>query len=575
MKPLLLFLLISLYTIPSYTQNQPQQYTIRATVMAEQTNEVLAYANVYNQQQAIGTATNLEGYFELPNNHLGDTIVVSYLGYQEVVFVVGSTPVKIIKLSPNSNSLSEVIVASSSDYLYDMLAKVKRNRKSKTQTAKTYFYLETFLNQEQAEVIEAYYNGTYSNYCIDKLAYKKGRIGLKAINNRYFSSTESSKLFSLHDIFTKSDFFPDNPLCLLKQASKKHYDLHLNYTYEQHGSTIYVIGFSPKTKSKQLFSGTVWVSANNHQLIKINLKINHASIHPFLLIGHNNFKQVDLAITKSYTTVQGQLYVDKIHFNYGLSYTDKSNKSSKIQTKAFLKAYDYKHEFILPFFSFTKHFHEDYRNFTASPYDSIFWNNSTEFRFFDRIKTVETFIADNLVDHAKFYPQHSQKLYQLEFTYIQWSKNRVKMGQVSPETIERAMQTYFETDRFHFNTKLYLDINIIQDSLTYQLATILDPIKTYYLFKLEKEDHAFINMYFDLLEIQKRKLETELSQIPKLTLNTITDLYQKHWQAYEETQKLFVHETNRGYNSKKMNQWNDYISKHLDINNKVFFSLTK
>ena len=127
---------------------------------------------------------------------------------------------KRISLSPLSTLLDEVVVIADSDYLYDIVTKLRKNKRTKRKTSKTYFFLETLLYDERIEIIESYYNGEYSNLGIDELNIKKGRIGLKPVKDRYFRSTESSKLFSMHDLFTKSKLFPDNPLSIKKKDLK-------------------------------------------------------------------------------------------------------------------------------------------------------------------------------------------------------------------------------------------------------------------------------------------------------------------------------------------------------------------
>ncbi|MEO0723263.1 MAG: carboxypeptidase-like regulatory domain-containing protein [Bacteroidota bacterium] len=183
---------------------QVESLDLRAYVYAENDQSPLPYANVYNVQQGTGTPTNLAGYFELPQNQIGDTIIISYVGYQDYVLVLNLPLPKAIYLSPNSALLDEVVVTAESDWLYDMLTRVRKNRRTETRNAKTYFYLETDLGDDQVEVIEAYYNGRYENFGTKSLAFKKGRIGLRPTYDRYYSSTSSSRVFTMHDLFSES-----------------------------------------------------------------------------------------------------------------------------------------------------------------------------------------------------------------------------------------------------------------------------------------------------------------------------------------------------------------------------------
>lgn len=577
-KPLITLFLFIQITL-GFAQVKHQHFTLKASIVEENTEKVLPFATIFNKQLSIGTASNEEGYFELPNNRIGDTIVVSYLGYKDGVFIISQNMPKKISLSPHSALLDEIVVIADSDYLYDMASKVIKNKKTKSRTSKTYFFLETLLFDEPIEIIESYYNGEYSDLGIDQLSIKKGRIGLKPFNKRYFRSTESSRLFSMHDLFTKSKLFPESPLSAKKADLKRDYTLKLSHTFNENQSKIYVIDFIPKNRTSGLFTGAVWIDKENNRLLKISLKIQNASVHPFVPIGFNTIQEVDMEITKSYETIDGEQFINTIDFNYKVSYSDKWGNKVKASTKAFTKAYDYKNKFKLPDFEFTRHFHEDYRNITVVPYDSVFWSQTSEFRFYDRIQEIEDFILKNKIENSVMHRESGKGdslLSQLQFPYISWDKNRFKMNEAPASVIEKSKSTKaFEVDRFNFSVKLYLDINMVHDSVIYQVCSILDPAASYYHFYMTDSDRAFMNMYFDLMEIQKRKFVSELSACQNLSEELIERLYQKHLKEFDKSCKLFVEETDRGKNLKRMEAWNHYILESLGINNLQQFNINR
>lgn len=570
MMKILVLLMTLLQTICCLAQKEnPKNIDFKATVFEENSDKILAYANVFNLQTLNGTATNLDGYFELPNNQIGDTIIISYLGYEDKIIVVSNEVIVSIKLMPSVGVIEEVVVTAESDYLYEMIAKLRKNRKTKSKKSKTYFYLETLLFDEPIEVIESYYNGKFSNYGLSELEMKKGRIGLKTVKNRYFSSTESSRIFSLHDFFSKSKLFPNNPLAFKKKELKKKYDLELNHTYLDEEQKVYVIDFFPKEKNNDLFGGRIWLNRERNKILKVRLKIQNSTIHPFIPIGYNTIQYVDMEMTKSFEEINNSPFISSIDYNYNVVYQDSLGNELKATTRAYLNAYDYNATFNLPNFEFTRHLHQDYRNITAAGYDSVFWNRSTEFRFYDRMYEVENFIKENYIDNNLLFPKRTSiEKQQLEFPYIMWNENRFEMTQVASEVIENSKRTRaFESDRYNFNVKLYCDINYVQDSMIYRLATILDPVGSYYHFQITDLDRAFMNMNLDLMEIQKRKFEYELSKMQLPSLELVNKLYEKHINEFETNSKLFVSETNKGRNWDKMEWWNKYILKALNIDN--------
>ena len=283
-----------------------------------------------------------------------------------------------------------------------------------------------------------------------------------------------------------------------------------------------------------------------------------------------------MEMTKSFQEINNSPFISSIDYNYNVVYRDTSGNELEATTRAYLNAFDYNTTFNLPNFEFTRHLHKDYRNITAGGYDAIFWNGTTEFRFFERMDEVENFIKENYIDDNLLFPKRkSGNKQQLEFPYIMWNEKRFEMAQVSDEIIENSKRTRaFESDRYNLNLKLYCDVNDIQDSMIYRLATILDPVGSYYHFQITDLDRAFMNIYFDLMEIQKRKFETELSKMQHPSIELVNNLYKKHINEFKVNSKLFVSETNKGRNWDKMEKWNTFILKTLSIDNLKMLNLS-
>ncbi len=556
-----------------YLTGQIESFDLRAYVYAENDQSPLPYANVYNVQQGTGTPTNLAGYFELPQNQIGDTIIISYVGYRDYVLVLGLPLPNKIYLAPNSALLDEVVVTAESNWLYDMLAQVRKNRRTETRNAKTYFYLETDLGDDQVEVIEAYYNGRYENFGTKSLAFKKGRIGLRPTHDRYYSSTSSSRIFTMHDLFSESPYFPANPLQRSGKSVKRQFELQLQNSYQEGEAAIYVIDFSPRDSTDQAFQGTVWADRNKHHLCKFNLRITNSEVHPFIPIGYNTIIRVDMNITKTYK--RDDPYIDAIDFAYEVIYEDLNGQILTAKTSSFTKAYDYKELFPLPYFTFTKQLYEDYRNITATDYDISYWTGSREYRFYDRAAVVDTFIRQNVVRESVLYPEREEESgQQLPYPYLRWDTTRFKMEVASDSLIKAAeSRGRFAINRYKFDAKLFLDVNWVNDSLIFQTETILDPIGTFYYFYITNKDLAYMNMYLDLLEIQRRKLDAQLAELRILDWQQINELYQQRMDAFRKELEVFNRQVNRGTIVFRLKEWNNKIKEALGVDNLAIFPL--
>ena len=74
-------------------------------------NEPLIGANLYVKSDwRRGTSTNVYGYFKLDGVEPGDSLMVSYIGYQEAIYVVNSTSDVIIPMEESLVNMTEIVV---------------------------------------------------------------------------------------------------------------------------------------------------------------------------------------------------------------------------------------------------------------------------------------------------------------------------------------------------------------------------------------------------------------------------------------------------------------------------------
>ncbi|MEO0468314.1 MAG: carboxypeptidase-like regulatory domain-containing protein [Bacteroidota bacterium] len=573
MKNHIIFLLIAVWGI---TFSFGQQSGIRGSVSDAETGEPLAYATLIHVPSGRGTATNNQGAFVMPYAREGDSIRISYIGFETQWFVVSSRSVVAIQLRPQSTTLDEVVInPDDNDFLYNLVIKAKKNGNRAQRTAKTYFFLETLLDGEHSEMIEAYFNGQFNGYQVENLSMKKGRVGMKAVNGRFFISTESSRAFILHNPFLHKSFYPDNPLVFSKRSMKKHYDLAIEQIYNEKGAKIYVVDCQPREDTLGLFRTKLWIDLTHEQIVKTRFSIKGTNRHPFEMIGYQRAKQVDMDFSRTYEQVGEELRLSSVDFTYKVGYQAEGEKLYEAFTRAYLKVYDYEVPFQLPFFNFSTSPFKDYRDITVAPYDDTFWEKIDEFRFYDRTEEVNAFMRDHrLSNDFNNLSIEERDHQQLGFSYVSWRPDRILMRDPDPRLLAQYPPVDgLETDRYALNIKLYLDASFIHGSLVYQLNTIIDPVSSKYHFVMDGADHAFVNMSMDLMEIQKRKLEKALKKKRPKTMQEVQALYQEHLEKYAFQNRIFQMEVLRGRNRTRMKKWNVIIKDELGVDNLSYFSL--
>ena len=337
-----------------------------------------------------------------------------------------------------------------------------------------------------------------------------------------------------------------------------------------------MINFKPRRSPNEYFTGSVWIDSISQNILKVNLKADHTDVNPFQPYWeHDDHVEVDFDITKNFEINDGHSYLRSVDFNYRVFYEDRIGEDFQVQTNAILYAYNFDELFQLPYFEYSQSHGEDYRKISATPYNTDFWRLQKEFKMGDINSRNEKFVSDpGTLGYDEIFRGGSDFEYGFyESPYMPWNAKRIHFKEVIADTLTtEASKLQFTKDRYNISVQLFLDVNIFGDSIYHLTQSILDPFQSYYRLEKTLESDAFINMYFDLVELGRRDLEKELTQ-PDLTISTIDSIYRKHQALTLDMTTQFLDEVVRGTEQKSMEKWNDLILEKLGINNIEFFGL--
>ena len=550
-----------------------------AFIIDKTKKDTLSFVSVYNTSKKKGTISNFNGYFTLKNVSLNDTIIFTSIGYIKQSIVIGPKTIKQnIYLEAKQDLLDDVYIYGDNSFLYDLLVSSCKTKYAKSKTAKSYYLLKSSINNQIHEMVETYYNGEYSNYNIDALHYKNGRLALKEFNNGLFISLESSKALQMHKLTEANDYFPISPFELSKKKMKSIYDLRLISKFNNDNqSPVYLITFTPVADSLQYFSGKVWIDSLSSKIVKVELNIQNPKHHPFILTGKSvKLLDINLHLSKTFTINNNEAVLSTFDFNYNFTYKNSQDSIITIDTKAILKAYDFSSAFILPFFNYTNASYGDYMKVGATPYNQYFWDRYNDFRLNDFTQENHLFYTNessytntDFILKTNYYNRGF-----FEKPYVFWSKNRIIFKE-DPEdkNFNTAYSRTMPSDMYKLNAQIYLDIIEHQDTIYYLTKTVFDPYESYYRLPLNKYAYAFINMYFDIVEIHRIELEKELS-----ICKSVEEMKKKYAQINDEMELIltkFFKDVEHGTDENGMKFWNNYLKEKLEIDNYHLFKLDK
>lgn len=551
-------------------------YEIEGKVICKESNEPMIYAHIFNKNIGKGTITNADGYFRIGVNKISDTIIVSYIGYKNLIIdLENGKNLYFIYIEKNDFLLNEIVVRpEDNSFLYKLLEECKNNEKGEKISGKTYYELKTFVEDNQVELVEAYYNLKINGNQPEELDLKSGRVALRPYQNRFFASLEGSFAILMLNLYEDNNNFPANPLEFSKHGIKKHYYLELiNKFVDDSKDSIFVIGFSPKSEDSIYFEGRIWVNKTRKFILKINLKCENSQKYPFMpLFSTDSISKVGFDININYKEFENDILFNHINYEYKIDYISRKGKKEEykytVRTKAVLFLYDYENSFIQPFLKFSNNYIDDYRKINAMPYNDFFWKYNDEFRLNDSINSNEQFFSDSksLTNNKLFKSNSFFKKGIFEHPFIAWSKDGVKFKEVLNDTFQKTQNQTFISSQYNLEVKIFLDINTYRDSTDIITATIFDPYESYYRLPMNDMTHCFINMYFDLCEIQRRKL-CEIIKSENNVPERIEMIYSNFMIGFDIEMKKFLNDVKRGTDEKAMKKYSSFILENLGIDN--------
>ena len=523
-----------------------------------ETGAPLVYCHVYFPRLQSGTITNQDGAFDLKDVAPGDSVRISYVGYETRNLVVADILAEPrVAMTQQSIVLDETVVVSEDALLYKAVAKCRqRMLRQPEQVSKAYFHLETVSEDVPLEMMQCYYNAQTKGCHVNKLDLKNGRAGLPSPEDGYYVSLNTSKAIAMFDLTNPNFQFPGNPLQLRRNECRKQFNLVRLPSFSD-AQTLH-IAFMPKTSDNRYFEGELWMDAGTYALKKIVLVCTDAQLHPFKPISEQSvIRSVSFQITQTFVQEGGFSFLNHVDFSYDLQFLTRVEKELTpldVHTQGLLYMYDRGAQFILPFFSYDER-HNDYRKISFLPYDDAFWEESWGFKFSAlQLKRLAWLREQGVLLNFKDVLRQSGLFLS---NNVLWSENRIKLNYHPEAEIK---------NRLSMTVQLFLDVNETEDGMRYTSATYLDAFRSYNFMGDSDEIRCYVNMFFDLAEIARRDLLAKLESGPH-TEAFARKAYQDARNDLKLTLARFTRETQYGRQRLELQKWNSEIRARLDIDN--------
>ena len=577
------------------------QKIILGTVRDAKNKNPLAFCAVTSLGTGKSTVTNDEGAFKLVVALESDSIVFTYIGYrakQIPVLALMQSPVVFMEAS--GIELPEVKVDGNQSYLFKILDNCRKKiRASVDRHSKAYFVMQSDITGFPVEMMECYYNALTSTHKVKKLELKNGRIGLaETPDHGFFLSENTAHVLAQISLVEKNEYIPGLPFQLTEARLQKIYSLQDEFSFADDAT--YHIRFSPLEANGKFFNGEVWIDKNSYDLRKINLWVENTTTHPFEPVWHEDaLSGVTLFFSETFSKLNDDWVPGNINFTCRLTYhanmeyrakkinpgvdwgTDTAERVRVITTSGSYTFYDFDNGFILPYYDYGDG-QSDYRKILSLPFNESFWSGDPHLLYTEKQKTALRFFNDNgvLINYRENNTMKTISRIAGEFfkgANLMWSdSNRLSFTKNNLDSLLKkdslSAGSAFRVDQYKLKTQIFLDINPAGDSLSHFSAAVFDVGDSFYNLPPSATADCFLNILFDLAEIERRKMENVMAG-NKLGIRQMDSVYASATAALNTQTAIFIKESESGQNLKGLLKWNQYAEDNLGIDNMKLFGL--
>lgn len=463
-----------------------------------------------------------------------------------------------------------------------LMASVRKQQQT-TDTSNAYIEVRSFLDEQQVELVEGYYYLVQGSFSPQEAIFKTGRFALYPAQNRYFASHASADILLGFKLSEANPIFPHSPFNVGRKPQKYFRFVVKDSVQFKDQDTLLEIRFIPKKSDGKSFSGTAWINPRTAELRHVLLSCQNCQQLPFTaLFPSDSIQNLDFHLQCAFSPEAKGSTLTHLKAIYELTYLSRAETTaSAVQhyySESNLQVYESEQAILLPHFQFQNGV-DIYRKIMAFPYSLNFWSGHLAAFPNSSVQTRNQIFYQNATINNLMMEERSIRYNRLfEHPFIPWSEQRILIREdLQAAAIQNLPNQALVPNGnlvqpYHIGVQLFYDVMPTADTNLFLSSCVIDPYETFYHLPVDPSVNCFINMYFDLCEIERRKFAAQC----KLAHFDQTEISQQYLKSEAEMKVLlknFSDEVERGTRKKAMLKWNEVIIKELGIDNLALFGL--
>jgi hypothetical protein len=581
----LLFLGILFASLTAWSQEP-----FSGKIIDKTTKKPVAFAGLKFKFSRLQMMANADGRFSIPVELSGknDSVTISCVGYKSRTLTLRKLESSATtELEPFMYSLNTVDVKDRGniDFPYQLFDRIaqKYRKSSSLQQSKGYFYFMSRMDDLPLELVEEYFSGESS--CEDgivKLTLKTGRLGYCLSNFYSLSTTDILTHFTLFSLAGNGNM-PFSPGNYNFRRLKKFYDMQITGVSSEKPAEKLILSFRPNQDTSELFSGYAWINRHDETIEKIEYRISTNDFF-FLKPAIEGDKTDSITLSLVYVldnTEPAKPRISRVSLEYSLRYSSKRlDNTIPVASEGTLVLYDPKEPFpgTLPADLFSE-MSNDYQRIACLPYDSLFWESGHITLQSEKQKQFAEYFEANgvLVNFSKSLDSIAGS------NFIHWNgEKNLRMADL-PNHPPASRQTNNGTviisngtthsnkpipNYYSIDSRIIVNPVFLGDTLHVASSSVLDKWTTYYFAGKGPKADLFLNLEFDLCEIQRRVMMQRFRHAAaqkRLTFETIRTIYGEETAKLKSTLQDFHKGTMHGTDAPGLMKWEEKIAKETGV----------
>ena len=307
------WLIAIIFLLGIISESTAQTYIIKGQVNDKDAEEGLPFVNIYMVSSVedadfpIGTTTDINGFFELETDKLGDTLIVSAIGYRTVKKLIQVISLQEINFSleTTTTNLNEIVVYAGENPANNIVRDIINNKNNHNLEKKQTYYCERYskieldlhnykddmferralksfdfiLDNVDSTSDEKTFLPAYINENIDDLYYVKRRPLREVPRATRVSGIDGSTIVSQVKRITERFNVYDNFIPILEKnfvspfsnLGLLYYEYYIMDSTTIENQLTYNLKFKPRRKQENTFYGDFWVADSTFAIVRLNM----------------------------------------------------------------------------------------------------------------------------------------------------------------------------------------------------------------------------------------------------------------------------------------------------------------